>query len=318
MAAMRKGKHVYCQKPLTYTVREARTLTEAAREHGVVTQMGHQGHAFDGLKRLVEMLKSGAIGQIRDIHCWAAVEYGGLQRPADAMPVPDGFDWDRWIGPAPFRPYHEDYAPFSWRSWRDFGTGSLGDMACHIMDPAMWAVGLPKKLQIEAVSSPLSADSYALANIVKYRFSPPEVDGEITLTWYDGGLRPFRPEALDANADLPGSGGLYVGDEGVIVAPHGGEPQLLPAATAKKFQPPKPFLPRGESHYQEFIRACRQGPAPLSNFDYAGPLTEMVLLGSIAILTGKKLAWDAEKFQFAGAPDADKLLHREYREGWTL
>lgn len=318
MAAIRKGKHVYCQKPLTYTVRESRALAEAAREAKVVTQMGHQLHATDALKRLVEMVQGGAIGKVREIHCWTGAAYGGLVTPTDAPPVPEGFNWDQWIGPAPFRPYNPAYAPYTWRNWRDFGTGSLGDMACHIFDPAIWAIGLPKAMTIEASSSPLSKDSYALANRVRYEFEAPNVGGPVTLTWYDGGLKPFRPVELEPGRELPGSGGLYIGDKGTIVAEHGGESRLIPKSRMADFKPPTPTLPRGETHFEEWVRACRGGPAPLSNFDYAGPLTELVLLGNIAIATGKRLSWDSEKFAFAGDPEADKLLHREYRKGWSL
>lgn len=318
MAAIRRGKHVYCQKPLTHTVRESRELANATREHGVVTQMGHQLHATDKLKRLVEMIQSGAIGHVREIHCWAGASNGGLQRPEDMPPVPDGFDWDRWIGPAPYRPYHSAYAPFTWRNWRDFGTGTLGDFGCHIMDPAMWAVGLPTTMSIEASSSRFNDESYALANIVKYRFTPPGSTEPISLTWYDGGLKPFRPAELEPSRELPRSGGMYVGDEGIIVAAHGGDANLIPESKMQNYQAPEPFLPRGETHYEEWVHACQGGPAPLSNFDYAGPLTEMVLLGNIAIQTQKQLEWDSEAFQITNDADSNTLLHREYREGWSL
>ena len=228
MAAIRKGKHVYCQKPLTHSVRESRVLAEAAKEHGVVTQMGNQGHASERIKSLVEMLRGGAIGQVREIHCWAAALFGGVKRPTETPPVPEGFDWDKWIGPAPYRPYHPAYAPFEWRSWRDFGTGNLGDFGCHVMDPAMWALGFPKTMTIDASSSPLNDDAWAAANTVRYRFTAPEGGGAMTLTWYDGGLKPFRPAALAKAGELPESGGLYIGDEGMIVTAHGGDTRLFP------------------------------------------------------------------------------------------
>jgi predicted dehydrogenase len=233
-------------------------------------------------------------------------------------PIPNGFDWDKWIGPAPFRTYNPAYAPFAWRNWRDFGTGSIGDFGCHILDPAMWAIGLPKKITIEASSSALNKDSYAVANTVQYRFIAPEIGGPVTLTWYDGGLRPFKPSAMEFDKDLPTSGGLYIGDEGIIVAPHGGESQLVRKTKVAKYQAPKPSLPRNENHFQEWVRACKHGDAPLSNFEYAGPLTEMVLLGNIAIETGKLLEWDSDLFKIINVPDANALLHRQYREGWTL
>jgi predicted dehydrogenase len=318
MAAIRKKKHVYCQKPLTYTVREARAVAEAAKEHGVVTQMGNQVHASDKLKRLVEMLKGGAIGRVREIHCWADATYGGLTRPADTPPVPEGFDWDHWLGPAPYRPYHPDYAPFSWRNWRDFGTGNLGDFGCHILDPAMWAIGFPKQMTINATSSALSDESWSVKNTVHYSFTAPELGEPVRVTWYDGGLQPPRPAELEAGRELPSAGGMYVGDAGIIVAQHSGEARLVPESKMAAYQAPAPTLPRGESHWEEFVRACRGGAAPLSNFSYAGPLTEMVLLGLVAIETGKSLEWDSEKFAITNLPDAKGLLHREYRAGWTL
>jgi predicted dehydrogenase len=317
MAAMRAGKHVYCQKPLTYTVRESRVLAEAAAKHGVVTQMGHQGHASDELKRLVEMLTGGAIGSVREVHCWTGAVYGGVKRPKEEPPVPEGFDWDKWIGPALYRPYHPAYAPFSWRDWREFGTGCLGDMGCHILDPAMWALGFPKAMTIEARSSAVTDESWALANMVRYQFTAPLTGAPVTVTWYDGGLKPFLPEQLEGMA-IPDSGGLFIGDDGMILREHGGEPQLVPESDFAGYTAPKPTLPRGETHYEEFVRACRGGPAPLSNFSYAGPLTEMVLLGNVAVVTGKRLEWDSEKFSFTNAADANRLLEREYRKGWEL
>jgi predicted dehydrogenase len=318
MAAIRKGKHVYCQKPLTYTVREARAVAEAAKEHGVVTQMGNQLHASDALKKLVEMIQGGAIGRVREIHCWAGSKYGGVKRPTDTPAVPEGFDWDQWIGPAPFRPYHPAYAPFTWRSWRDFGTGNLGDFGCHILDPAMWAIGLPKQMMIEATPSELTADSWSVKNTVRYRFTAPAVGEPVELTWYDGGLKPPRPAELEEGRALPSNGGLYLGDAGVILAQHGGDARLLPESKMASYRAPTPTLPRGETNYEEFVRACRGGAAPLSNFSYAGPLTEMVLLGLAAIEAGKALEWDSEKFEIANVPEANRLLHREYRDGWTL
>lgn len=318
MAAIKKGKHVYCEKPLTYTVKEARLISEAAREHNVVTQMGNQIHADEGLKILVEMVKSGVIGPVREVHVWAAAVYGGLERPTDTPPVPDGFDWDKWIGPAPYRPYHPDYAPFAWRNWWDFGTGSLGDFGCHIMDHALWSLDLPNKMTIEAHSSKFSDESYALANMVKYRFPARGNLPDVTMTWYDGGLKPFRPAELEEGRNLPSSGGMYIGDEGTIIAAHMAGPRLIPESKMKGFKRPESFLPRGEDHYQEWIRACKGGPKPLSNFDYAGPLTEMVLLGNIAVRTGKLLEWDGDKFEITNCPEANNYLHREYRQGWSL
>ena len=220
--------------------------------------MGNQGHASDRLKQLVELLKAGAIGQVTEIHCWASATFGGVRRPKETPHVPDGFDWDKWIGPAPYRPYHPAYAPFEWRSWRDFGTGNLGDMGCHIIDPAMWAIGFPKTMTIEASSSSLNEDSWAAANTVRYRFNAPDV-GPMTLAWYDGGLKPFWPTAMAEAGELPDSGGLYIGDEGMIVTAHGGDSKLYRKGRCADIELPKSALPRGESHYEEWVRACKGG-----------------------------------------------------------
>jgi predicted dehydrogenase len=319
MAAIKRRKHVYCEKPLTRTVREARELAEATRKYEVVTQMGHQLHASNALKILVEMLKSGVIGKIREVHLWASASYGGtMKRPQETPPVPNTLDWDLWLGPAPYRPYHPAYVPFKWRSWWDFGTGALGDFGCHIMDPAFWALELTGPMTVEARSSKFSSEAYPAAAVVKYEFGARGELPPLTLTWYDGGLQPWRPAEMEGDNQLPGSGGLYVGDQGKILARHGGGARLIPESKMSDFQVPKPFLPRGPDHYQEWVRGCKGGPMPLSHFGYAGPLTEMVLLGNVAIRTGKKLMWDGPSMSITDLPEANEYLHRPYREGWSL
>jgi hypothetical protein len=190
-------------------------------------------------------------------------------------------------------------------------------MGCHILDPAMWALGFPKKMTIEARSSAVTDESWAVANIVRYRFTAPLTGAPVTVTWYDGGMKPFVPPGLEG-VELPPAGGLFVGDDGMLLRQHGGEPRLLPESKFGDYKAPKPRLPRGETHYEEFVRACRGGPAPLSSFSYAGPLTEMVLLGNVAIVTGKTLEWDSDKFAFTNAAEANRLLERKYRKGWEL
>ena len=186
------------------------------------------------------------------------------------------------------------------------------------MDPALWALDFPNKMTIDGSSSKFNDESYALANKVKYRFPAKGNLPPVTMTWYDGGLKPFRPAELEPERDLPASGGMYIGDKGTIVAAHMGGPRLIPESKMKNFKRPKPFLPRGENHYREWVRACKGGPKPLSNFDYAGPLTEMVLLGNIAIKTGKLLQWDGDKFEITNYAEANNYLHRQYRQGWSL
>ena len=330
MMAIRMGKHVYCEKPLTHTVYEARKLTEAARKYKVITQMGIQLHATESLKLLVEMIALGVIGPVREVHAWAVdAPYWpqGILRPVETPPVPDSLDWDLWLGPAPERPYHPAYRPRRWRGWYDFGGGALGDMACHIIDPAFWALKLGYPMGVEAHSSiytdemgvkVANNETYPRASIVRYEFPARGDMPPVKLTWYDGGLMPARPEELEEGRDLPGTGELLIGEKGTILAPHGGSPKLIPESRMKGFKPPEPFLPRGVDHYQEWIRACRGGPKPLANFDYASPLTEVVLRGCVAIRSRKRLIWDGPNMKVTNLPEANEYIHYQYRQGWTL
>ena len=318
MMAIKMGKHVYCQKPLAHDIFEVRRLTEAAREHKVMTQMGIQLHAEGYLRLVVEMIKSGVIGKVRRVDIWSNKNWGGGTRPTDAPPVPETLDWDLWLGPAPWRPYHPAYVPSNWRRWWDFGTGTLGDMGCHIIDPAFWALDLGYPTSVEASPGEFNKETYPQKTIVKWQFPARGQLPPMTLTWYDGSNKPPRPKELEEKRNLPGQGGLYYGDKGVILAPHGGGPRLLPESKMKGFKPPEPFLPRGVNHWQEWITACKGGPKPLANFDYAGPLTETILLGNVAALAGRKIKWNGPKLKVADMPEANKYLKRDYRQGWTL
>jgi predicted dehydrogenase len=328
MMAMKLGKHVYCQKPLTHDIYEARALADAARTYKVATQMGNQGHASPNLRRLVDWLKGGLIGTVHEAHVWSDRPTGwwpqGVGRPAEA-PVPAHLDWDAWLGPAPHRPYAPGYHPFAWRGFTDFGTGALGDMGCHLIDPAVWALDLTGPCTVRAESTGMTVESYPTSSTVAYDF--PERAGRppVMLVWYDGGNRPERPPGLpdDLWPTTRGAGGaLFVGDKGLITRGLKGEPILLDdtgkPVPAGDFTPPDPRLPESPGHYVEWINACRGGPAPLCNFDYAGPLTETVLLGNVALRLGKKVDWDPVAMKVAGAPEADALVRREYRAGWEL
>ena len=318
MMAIKMGKHVYCQKPLAHDIFEVRRLTEAARKHKVMTQMGIQLHAEGYLRLVVEMIKSGVIGKVRRVDIWSNKNWGGGTRPTDAPPVPETLDWDLWLGPAPWRPYHPAYVPSNWRRWWDFGTGTLGDMGCHIIDPAFWALDLGYPTSVEASPGEFNKETYPQKTIVRWQFPARGQLPPMTLTWYDGSNKPPRPKELEEKRNLPGQGGLYYGDKGVILAPHGGGPRLLPESKMKGFKPPEPFLPRGVNHWQEWISACKGGPKPLANFDYAGPLTETILLGNVAALAGRKIKWNGPKLKVADMPEANKYLKRDYRQGWTL
>jgi predicted dehydrogenase len=318
MMAIKNDKHVYCQKPLAHDVFEVRRLTEEARKHKVMTQMGIQIHAENAVKWVVEIIKSGMIGKVRKVDIFSNKNWGGGTRPTDKPPVPETLNWDLWLGPAPWRPYHPAYLPGNWRRWWDFGTGTLGDMGCHIIDPVWWALDLHYPVSVEADPGAFNNETYPQKTIVRWKFGTRGDLPPVTLTWYDGANRPPRPKELDEGRNLPGQGGLYYGDKGTLLAPHMGTPRLIPDSRMKGFEFPKASLPRGVNHYQEWIRACKGGPKPSTNFDYSGPLTETILLGNIAARAGKKILWDGSKLKATNAPEAEKYLKRKYRQGWTL
>jgi predicted dehydrogenase len=318
MMAIKMGKHVYCQKPLAHDIFEVRQLTEAARRHNVVTQMGIQIHAENAVKLVVEIIKSGAIGKVRKVDIWSGKVWGGGTRPEETPPVPQWLSWDLWLGPAPWRPYHPAYLPGEWRRWWDFGTATLGDMGCHIIDPVFWALDLGYPVSVEAQPGQFNNETYPEKTIVRWEFPERRDLPSVTVTWYDGANKPPRPQELEPERKMPDQGGLYYGEKGTILAPHMGDPRLIPESKMKGFKLPEPFLPRDVDHYQEWIRACKGGPKPLANFDYAGPLTETILLGNVAAWAGEKLNWDGPNCKITNIPEANEYLRRDYRQGWSL
>jgi len=332
MAAIRKGKHVYCEKPLTRTVHEARALAKAAREAKVATQMGNQGMAFEGNRLIREWLADGAIGAVREAHVWSdrPTHLGrkdlywaqGIERPKDTPPVPEALSWDLWLGPAPQRPYHPAYAPFAWRGWWDFGSGGLGDMGIHNLAPVFSALDLGPPTSVCASSTPAFEETLPVACIVHYDFPARGERPAVRVHWYDGGLLPPRPEELEDGRELNREDGiLFVGDKGkMLVEGWGGEsPRLIPEGAMKAYKRPPKTLPRSVGHHREWLEACRGGPAPQSNFDFAGPMTEAVLLGTVCVrLGGRKLAWDSASLRVTNVAEANAYLHYAYRQGWTL
>jgi predicted dehydrogenase len=319
MMAIKMGKHVYCEKPLCHDIYEVRRLTEEARKRGLMTQMGTQLHATGEMKTFVEWVRAGVIGKIHRVDLWSGKNWGGGERPTDTPPVPPTLDWDLWLGPAPYRPYHPKYLPGEWRRWWDFGTGTLGDMGCHIIDPAWWVLDLKYPTSVAANSGPFNKETYPEMTAVRWEFPARGDLPPVTVTWCDGANRPPRPKELEPERKLPDQGGLYYGEKGTILLPHGGNPRLIPEEKMKGFKPPEQSLPRDVDHYQEWIRACKGGPKPSSNFDYAGPLAEAILLGNVAALAGgRKLEWDGPGMKVANIPEASNWLRREYRKGWTL
>jgi predicted dehydrogenase len=333
MYAIKLGKPVYCEKPLTHSVWEARQVARAAREHKVATQMGNQGQASEETRRLCEMILDGAIGPVREVHLWTDrpaqglfKEYWpqGIPRPPETPPVPSTLEWDLWLGPAPARPYHSAYLPFKWRGWWDFGTGALGDIGCHSMDPVFRALKLGAPLSVEASSTPVNQETYPLASRVTYTFAARTAMPPVTLTWWDGGLRPSRPPELEEGRELSTNGALFVGDNGKILSDRR-RYRLIPESRAQEYGEPPRKLERSVGHYKEWVAAAKGGPVAGSNFDWAGPLTEAVLLGNVALrtqlreeMTKRRLNWDPVGFRFTNSDVASQFLRRDYREGWTL
>ena len=323
--AMKMGKHVHCQKPLTHSVHEARMMAKVAKESKVATQMGNQGQASEEARLISEFIWAGAVGTVREVHGGSnrrpMISPRGIPRPTETPPVPPTLNWDLWVGPSPMRPYHPCYHPFSWRGWWDFGTGCLGDIGCHEFSPVFKALKLGHPDWIEACSSnhpygpEVANETAPLASITRWHFPAQGDRGAITLTWWDGGLKPPRPEELEPGRQFAdGDWLMIVGDKGKML-----RHRLIPDAKAKDFGRPPRKLERSPGHYLEWINACKGGPAAGSNFlDHAAHLAEVVLLGNIAIRTQEKLHWDGENMRFTNSEAANALLNPPYRAGWTL
>lgn len=314
--ALRAGKHVYCEKPLAHTVHEARTLARLAAEAKVATQMGTQIHATENYRRVVELVRAGAVGPVRAVHVWlGAGKWGGGERPTDTPPVPKGLHWDLWLGPAPERPYHSTYLPANWRRWWDFGNGTLGDMACHFMDLPFWALDLRHPTTVEAVGPPPHPETTPEKLTVRYEFPARGALAATSLTWYDGQGRPEAVTSLGVKG-YP-NGVLFVGDKGALVADYDHH-KLLPEDSFRDFRAPERSIPKSIGHHAEWIAACKDGRPTTCTFDYSGALSEAVLLGNVAYRAGRKLEWDAVALKATNCPEADRYLRREYRRGWAL
>ncbi len=312
--AIRAGLHVYCEKPLTHTVQEARIIAEAAKKQGLATQMGTQIHAGDNYRRVVEVIQSGAIGDVTEVHVWVGKAWGGGERPEGGQEPPATLDWDLWLGPAPVRPYWPGkYHPANWRRWWDFGTGTLGDMACHYMDLPFWALKLRHPTSCEAEGPPVHPETCPLGMIVRFEFPQRDDMAACKLTWYDGNMIPKQV----AGEKVPGSGVMFVGSEGMMFANYGSY-RLFPTDKFASYKPPAPSIPKSIGHHAEWIKACKDGSPTTCNFDYSGALTESVLLGNVAYRAGQKLDWDAKNLKATNCPEADKYITKQYRAGWEV
>jgi len=330
MMALRMGKHVYCEKPLTRTVKEARELAKATEKAKVATQMGNQGMAFEGDRLLSEWIWDGAIGPVREVHAWTDRPIHGqklfwpqgIERPQDTPPVPETLDWDLWVGPAPYRPYHPIYVPFQWRGWWDFGSGGLGDMGVHDLAPVFTALHLGAPTSVHASSTMVFNETLPLACSVHYEFPARKGLPPVKLHWYDGGIRPPRPDEFEEDRRLTEVDGLILeGEEGKIYVEGWGanSPRLIPESRMEAYKRPPKTIPRSIGHHKEWIQACKEGTPTRSNFEFAANLTEALLLGTISVrLGGQRLLWDSKNMEVTNVKEANNLLHYDYREGWTL
>lgn len=321
--AMKLGKACFCQKPLTHSVSEARMMADLAREMKVATQMGNQGTAADSLRQAAAVIRGGHIGTVKEVHVWTnrPVWPQGGPRPKPADKVPENVHWELFIGPAPFREYAPGYHPFAWRGWWDFGTGALGDMACHTFNMPFMALDLKNPTSIEAEHAGHNKDSYPAWAVIKFMFPATGSRPAIPVTWYDGGKKPAKE--LFGDKDLPGSGALIVGEKDTLYA-HGDYCEKFSLLGGS--EPPQVDFVKSPGHFEEFVQAIQGGPAAVSNFpNYSGPLTETILLGNLAVWAGKgpdtegkKIEWDAANLRATNAPEVDVIIKRPYREGWTL
>lgn len=319
--ALRMGKHVFCQKPLTHSVHEARLLGELAAKNGLATQMGNQGTASSALRTAAAQIQAGAVGNVKEVHVWTNRAGGwwkqGVERPTDTPEVPKHVHWDLFLGPAPKRPYHPAYHPFAWRGWWDFGTGALGDMACHTMNMPFMALDLRNPTAVSAESSGHNKDSYPLWSVITFEFPASNKRGPLKLTWYDGGKLP--PAEKVPGGQVPSSGSLIIGDQGVMFSPgdYGGGKLFDPEG--KPMKGPEVEIVQSPGHFQELANAIRGGAPAVSNFpDYASPLTETVLLGNLAVWAGSRVEWDAENLVAKNMPELAPLIKHEYPKGFEL
>ncbi|MFH1716718.1 MAG: Gfo/Idh/MocA family oxidoreductase [Planctomycetota bacterium] len=328
MAAIKRGKHVYCEKPLAHSVGEVRALMKAAQEHKVVTQLGNQGHSFDTIRTFCEWIWDGAIGNVHTIHCGCAAVNSGidqLSRMSEKEDIPPELDWDLWLGPAQERPYHSFYLPGSWRGWVPFGNGTIGDWTCHVVDPVFWALDLgdPKTVhaQTDDYDPKTQGDAFPKGDIITFEFPAKGKRGPITLVWHSGTKKIPQAKELEPGRKPVDTGAYVYGDKGVIMyGSHGaGGVRIIPETAMKAYTQPEKTIPRVKEHHDDWLRAIREGRKAGSDFSYGGPLTEIAMLGVVALkMPGMKLEWDGPNARFANCDEANKFINPPRRQGWPL
>ena len=323
LAAMRAGKHVYCEKPLTHNIAEARLVARVARETQVATQMGNQGHSREGIRRTCELIWSGAIGKVQEVHAWVPATRWNptlAGKPSKGQPIPQGLNWDLWCGPRKPPQFHSAYAPVAWRDYWMFGCGALGDFGCHDLDSSVWALNLNTQAKVEMRPAGPSKGSMAPHGEIGYFDFPAQGrNPAVMITWYSGGLVPKRPDVLSKGQRLPARGVMFVGTEGLMLCGGaGGDPTIYPESRRETLSEPAKTIPRSGGHHRDWVDAIKGGTAASSNFDYGAKLTEITLLGLIALRTGQVIDWDPVGMNARGVPEADEIIHGVYRAGWEL
>ncbi len=323
LMAMRAGKHVYCEKPLTHNIWEAREVGRVARETGLATQMGNQLHSTEGIRQTVEYLRAGAIGAVRNAYVWVPATRwnAGLKGlPQKGMPIPKGLDWDLWLGPAEAHPFHKAIAPVAWRDFWIYGCGAMGDFGCHDMDSTVWAFDLPAPDSVEMHPAGFTnKEVIPYGEIGYFHFPARGNQPPLKLSWYSGGLRPEKLEGVPKDYQMPRRGVMFEGEKGVIVCAGNQAPNLFPLNLRNSYSPPAPSIPRSRGHHRDWIDAVKGGPAASSNFEYASRLTEITLLGVLALrLGGGRIDWDKEKMEVKGMPEAGPLIREPVRNGWEM
>jgi predicted dehydrogenase len=325
LAALRAGKHVYVEKPMAHSIEEARVMTHVAKQTGLVTQMGNNGHAGEGLRLTREWIHAGVIGTVKEVHGWSDRPLKWwpqpAQRPAFTPPVPASLDWNLWLGCAPLRPYSPAYHPFAWRAWFDFATGALGDMAVHNLDPAFYALDLGAPLWAESTHSGLGAESYPAWQIITFQFPSGGTHPPLKMVWYDGGKLPPKPPGMEPEDKLPDNGILFLGDKGVMLCGGwSGPPRLVPATLMNSFRAPPKTIPRSIGHRPEWIKACKDKKPEdaKAGFAYSGPFTEALLVGNLATRLQRKIVWDVSNMRATNVPEAEALIRKKYRPGFDI